>query len=108
MLIHKSLAGNLITKSIAMEITRMILLSQHGEVEVERNIPFNVSEDEETWTVTGSHNKDYNNKFPATPSWGGPVRMVIAKLDGQILSYTFGADLPWEKVPPKPEGDSQS
>lgn len=102
MWLHKALKAKLISQKTAIEIARLVTLDRFGEPEVERNLPFVAVEQGDVWVVTGTNNKEFNEKNPPFPAWRGPLLMKISQYDGQILSFTFLGDLPWAKVPQPP------
>jgi hypothetical protein len=96
MWLHRSLGTKLISADIAMEIARLITRERYGQIEVDRNEPLKLEAVDDTWTVTGSVNEDFDSAHPRQPVWGGPLRMQISQFDGQILEYVF--DVGWSKT----------
>jgi len=95
MVIHAATGQKLISESTALEIARRVTLDRFGQLEVDRNLPLRAREDGNTWVILGTYSKEFNERNPPNPPWGGPLHMVISSRDGQILAYEFVPNLPW-------------
>ena len=96
MWLHRSLGTKLISADIAMGIARLITRERYGQIEVDRNEPLKVEAVDDTWTVTGTANKEFDAAHPRQPACGGRLRMQISQFDGQILECVFDVD--WSKT----------
>ena len=97
MWLRRANGQKLISAQTAMEMVRMVVKDQHGQLEVDRNEPLSCIDDGDAWIVNGNESPEFNAKNPPKPTWSGPLRMCISKIDGQILSYVFTFD--WENIP---------
>ena len=79
-----------------MDIARLVVKDQFGQLEIDRNEPLKFVTDGDAWLITGSNSQEFNAKNQPDPPWSGPLRMRISRFDGQILSYVF--DLDWQKA----------
>ena len=83
--LRRASGAKLISAQIATEIARLVLREQYGQTELDRNEPFSIVEDGDTWIVRG---KDPPKQAPQTPPdiiSDGPFKMQISQYDGQIF-----------------------
>jgi len=90
MWLHRSLGTKLISIDVAIQIARLITKERYGQLEVDRNEPFQAIADGDVWIVTGSRSEEFSAEHPPMPAWHGPMRMRISQFDGAITDYSFG------------------
>jgi hypothetical protein len=96
MWLRRASGVKLISAQIAVEIARLVVKEQYGQLEVDRNEPFSVIDSGDAWIVTGHESPEFNAKNPPEPTWSGPLRMSVSQFDGQILNYVFTFE--WSKA----------
>ncbi|MEZ5857104.1 MAG: NTF2 fold immunity protein [Hyphomicrobiaceae bacterium] len=84
----------LITKSTALEISRMVLCDRFGSEEVRRQEPFGVEERGETWVVSGGQQPQWDDGRPREALRLGRAEVIISQLDGRIIKLAVEAPIP--------------
>ena len=86
MMARRAAGMKLITDAIAVEIARLVLVKEHGEDELKRQLPLSVIAEDDTWVVRGSRPKAAN-------TLDGPLEVRISQFTGQIFSCCFLFDM---------------
>ncbi len=86
MFLYRASGRKLISETVALEYARLVLKSEYGDEEVQRQQPLTISADGEDWVITGSV------PFPDDFRLDGPFQMRVAQFDGQIRSFAFLTD----------------
>ena len=79
-------AGMVPDKQTASLIAEAVLVPIYGKMQIERQTPFSVSLDNDTWRVSGSLPKSRPDEIVA----GGVAEVLISKKSGAILGISHG------------------
>jgi NTF2 fold immunity protein len=93
MYLYGVLQQKLVTRDTALAFACALLKDKFGAEELALQEPITISEDGDTWVVSGSRQPNWDDGRPSGAMRRGKAEVVISQFDGRILKFTVDAPI---------------